>query len=138
MASRQLSIGLIFIWGVSAFIFGAGSSKYFAPEVLKISHHLPLKEDRSPISIMFGTKSTIKKDFNLSEMRVIGLIAGGSRSTVLVSFSGSTPRTLTMGIVERDGWTLENIEKDVITLSNYGATFELPYNPKKTGLQSMP
>lgn len=126
------------IWGISAFSLGVGVIRLFSPEPMRLDFNVPEGTEPSTISRLFGDKSVSPKNLNEHDIQVLGFIAGDTRATALVSISRGVPRSLTTGVIEKDGWTLERVEAGSITVNHYGARIVLPAQPPNTGLPLAP
>lgn len=128
-------------WGVAFFVLGAGLSRFFSPAEFNLTPKASVASvaaSPSHVSSLFGAHAFSPTQIKADDIRVLGVIARHSRATVLVSFSNGATRALTVGVIEKDGWTLEAVQTDAIILSHYGAEFVLPNTNFKAGLQAAP
>ena len=77
----------LIIWGIASFSLGAGVITYFSPKPFRLESNTTEMPRLSTVAQMFGWKPVFQTNINEAVIHVLGLMAGDSRATVLVSIS---------------------------------------------------
>ena len=116
------------VWFGAAAILGAGLSMWLAPTTPVFQENA--KAQVAVVSALAGqfgaTESISSVAPKASEVRLVGVLAGGDTGSVLISVKNGPSRLVSMHETTTDGWSLIGVEPQRVRLSYFGAMLDLP------------